>query len=182
MNRLVPAILVATFVAFIFFVMLRAWHKRVKASDSAELNAVIPAGSELVTSIANVFYVATVHSLAPLERVALRGLRFRGWSTIDVYNEGVIVRVRGEQPVTLPTAVITGTSARQMVIDKVVESGGLIGIDWVRDDQQLSTVFRVNNAEQRAQFQSLEQRLTKHAHSPINPQHPTTTLESSPIV
>lgn len=182
MNRLGPAILVAAFVAFIFFVMIRAWRKRVRASDAIELNSVIPAGSELVVAIANVFYVATVHSLAPLERVALRGLRFRGWATIHAYNEGVVVRVRGEQAVTLPTAAITGTSPRQVVVDKVVESGGLIGIDWMRDDQQLSTVFRVNTAEQRAQFETLKQHLKKHAQRSSNLQQPATTAESSPIV
>lgn len=166
MSRLLPVLIVVVFVAFIFAVMLLAWRKRALRSTGIEVLDALPAGAQFIFDISNVFYVATVRSREPLERIALSGLRFRGHADIRVFDTAIEIHVRGEHAVAISNRHLIGVNVSQVVIDKVVEPDGLMSIEWQSGVELLSTVFRVKQPAHRKEFL----RIADHVEQ-INAQH-----------
>lgn len=159
MSRLVPALIVAAFVFFVFLVMWNAWRKRKKHAMSLALpQSFSDASTESLTTIANLFYVATTPTDRPLERIAVRGLSYRGNAEIDVHEQGIVIRVTGEVPVAITGSSIRSVSPQQLTIDKVVEKDGLTAIVWQSELGELSSVFRVKNFATQQQLRELHTR------------------------
>lgn len=165
MSRLVPALIVAGVVLFIFFVMWNAWRKRKKnAAAVAPAQALADASAQSVATITDLFYVATTLVGKPLDRVAVRGLSYRGKAEIDVYEQGIVIRVTGELPVAVEATSIRSVAPQQLTIDKVVEKGGLTAITWQSELGELSTVFRVKNPAAQQQLHELN---AQFVHPPV---------------
>ena len=159
MSRLVPALIVAAFVIFIFLVMWNAWRKRKRHAMALALpQAFADSSVESIATIVNLFYVATTPVDKPLDRIAVRGLSYRGNSENDVYEQGIVIRVTGEVPVAIAGNSIRSVAPQQLTIDKVVEKDGLTAVVWQSELGELSSVFRVKNAAAREQLRELHTR------------------------
>lgn len=158
MERFLPALIVGLVVVLVFVVMWRAWRAR-RASTPAEIwsQDVTWPDHEPLESVQQLFYVATTFRDKPLDRVLPPGLGFRGNARLDIHAEGVVIRVTGERPFAIAAEHILGCSVQQLTIDKVVERDGLVALAWRSPVGELTSVFRVKNAAQRARLLNLNQ-------------------------
>lgn len=144
------AIITLVLFAVMITLALGAWRKRAihqEAAFAAPLEALEYFGELRLQSKA--FYVATTYASNHLERIAAYGLGTRGFGQIFVFSEGVLVVRNGERPLAIDKASIVSVTTNQVAIDKTVESGGLISIDWVQDFTDLSTHLRIVDASER---------------------------------
>lgn len=131
--------------------MARSWQRRV-ARDAQYHAAPVPA--ELGTAVVDteVLYVATTVAES-LERLALNGLKFRGYAAFTVVPEGVVIAVSGESPVLIPAARITGVGTASHTIDRGVGKDGLVAITWRAlgtDEPVVDTYVRALDADNSA--------------------------------
>jgi hypothetical protein len=128
MDRLIPGTIVIVLLLGIITIMILGWRGRVKRQAQFEVPAADAAGSTLASSTG--LYVATTLANAPLERVTVSGLAFRGRAVVTVSTGGVEVAVNGEKPVFVNTGSIRSVGTSTWTIDRVVESGGMLRLDW----------------------------------------------------
>lgn len=161
MSRTAFAILMASIVVLILGGMWIAWRARSRRDA-----AVAGSGSALTGDIIAVFprasYVSTTPIGSPFERVAIPGLRYKGFAEVTVRRDGVSIAVPGEPAVHLSAAQVSGTSTAGGRIGKIVERDGLSLLQWrsnLDDTEQpdggasrdLESSFRFTNpTEQRA--------------------------------
>jgi len=89
-------------------------------------------------------YVATTRAGEPLERVAARGLAFRGPATAFVDERGVLIRRAGERDVWIERAAMRGLGRATWTIDRVVERDGLHVVRWALGERELDTYLRLD--------------------------------------
>ena len=150
-----PAIMVAIVVAAILAAMFLAWRARSGRVAGLSLPALLTDPGEPLFRCSRVFYVATTLASQPLERIPLVGLKYRGFADIEASTTGIVVSIAGERPTAIERSLIQSVKPQQLTIDKVVEPGGLIGIEWESKLGPLVSVFRVQNAAARADLLSL---------------------------
>lgn len=95
------------------------------------------------------FYVATTYAANQLERIAAYGLGARGNGQILIFSEGVLIIRNGEVPLAIPRQAIIGVETTQVTIDKAVEPGGLISIQWIQEKTELATQLRIVDTDSR---------------------------------
>ena len=130
----------------------RAWRKRIsqqEASFDAPLEALDFFGELRIQ--AKGFYVATTFASNHLERIAAYGLGVRGFAQIFVFSEGILIIRKGERPLAIGKHSLLSVSINQVAIDKTVEKGGLISIDWTQGSTHLSTHLRIVDPIEREQ-------------------------------
>lgn len=135
------------------------WRKRV-AKQTAEFDAPLEAldmFGELLAQ-AKGFYVATTYRSNSLERIAAYGLGARGVAQFFVFSEGLLIVRNGERPLAIDKSNLLSVGASTATIDRAVEKGGLLSIDWLQGATELSTHLRIVDSAQRAAF---EQQLLK---------------------
>lgn len=167
MERVLPVSIVAVVVLGILTLMLIAWRRRASKAEPVSLASELDCPGERRQELSDLFYVATTFRDAPLERVAIRGLRFRGFADVSLFDEGIVITVRGEAPCAIPRAKLTGVTTQQLTIDKVVEPNGLIAVHWMSALGELSSVFRVQQPESRADLLSLSTELIPPLNTPV---------------
>ena len=146
------AIISASLFILLVAVAVRAWRSRVanqQTSFDEPLEALEYFG-QLVAS-AKAFYVATTFAANPLERIGAYGLGARGFAQVFVFSEGLLVVRNGERPLAIDKSAIESVSLSQVAIDKAVESGGLVQIDWLQNGVELSTHLRIVEPQSRQQ-------------------------------
>jgi hypothetical protein len=94
-------------------------------------------------------YVATTIAGEPLNRVTAYGLGFRGKAEVLVADSGLLISRRGERPLAIAAGQISNFEFAQAVIDRGVEKDGLVAINWLQDQTELTTVLRFNSAADR---------------------------------
>ncbi len=150
MTKETMALYAAALFATLVTLAILGWRRRVarqSASFSQPLEALEFFG-ELITSVKG-YYVATTEAANHLERFAAYGLGIRGEAQIMVFDEGVLIVRKGERPLALDRAQINSASTNQAVIDRVVETGGLVTINWTQDSTELSTHIRAVDSNSR---------------------------------
>lgn len=129
---------------------VRSWLRR-KSQQSASFSRPLEAleffGEQLCE--ANGFYVATTYAQNLLERIAAYGLGARGHAKVFVFTEGILIVRTGEVPLAIDKASIIRVGTNQVVIDRAVEPGGLISIEWQHEQSQLATHLRIVDEKQR---------------------------------
>ena len=129
---------------------IRSWIRR-KAQQSASFSRPLEAleffGEQLAEATG--FYVATTYAQNLLERIAAYGLGGRGVAKVLVFTEGVLIVRNGEVPLAIDKAAIIHVGTNQAVIDRAVEPGGLISIEWQHEQSQLATHLRIVDEKQR---------------------------------
>ncbi len=96
-------------------------------------------------------YVATTAHDTPLERLAIRGLGFRSRVAITVTSAGVVLDLPGQPRIVVPPSRLVDVAQSTVVIDRVVEAGGLTRLAWRIDgDRVVDSFFRPQDASARA--------------------------------
>lgn len=151
MEKNIMALITLLLFSAMIALAFRAWRKRIRqqeASFEAPLEALEFFGE--VLSQAKAFYVATTFANNHLERIAAYGLGARGFAQIMVFSEGILIIRNGEDPLAIGKESLVSISSNQVAIDKTVEKGGLISIDWINGSTTLSTHIRIVDSNERA--------------------------------
>ncbi|RFA14752.1 hypothetical protein B7R22_08530 [Subtercola boreus] len=130
MNTLVLAIPVIALLVVLYLAMLLGWRARKRRQAGFAAAAVTPEDAGALLFEAPMLYVATTPAKKPLERLVLPGLAFRGRGTFIVWEKGVTLSINGELDVYVPYGNIRSIGTSTFTIDRVVETGGLVRLDW----------------------------------------------------
>ncbi|QIM16603.1 hypothetical protein G7067_09605 [Leucobacter insecticola] len=169
MSRTSFAILMASIAALALIGMWIAWRgRRRRGEDSYRLSSVPELQGEILAEFPRVSYVSTTPLGAPLERVAIPGLRYKGFAEVTVRQDGVTIAVTGEPAVHVPTAQLRGTDTASGRIGKVVERDGLSLLLWEpRPEHDIDLIvessFRFTNSEDQIAFSRAIETLTDEA-------------------
>ncbi|MDQ1575497.1 MAG: hypothetical protein QOH55_647 [Microbacteriaceae bacterium] len=130
MDRFWPTTIVVVFTALVLWLMTVSWRRRVRRDAALVLSHDVPTelGDELAT--VDAFYVATTAHRVPLERLAIKGLGFRGRASVRVATAGVVLGIAGESDVFIPAGAIVEVANATWTIDRVVEKDGLVLLAW----------------------------------------------------
>lgn len=161
MSRVLPTILTIAFVALIFVSMYLSWRRRTIASRTRVQPTHLGTESKLVLTLSNVLYVVTNPVGDPYTRFAVKGLMHRGRGSIQVRTDGLVVSVVGEEPVAIQNEQILRVQPQQYTVGKVVEKDGLLGITWLCDEHEVTSVFRGVTEEAQRQLTALGATLTQ---------------------
>lgn len=146
MDRLTPTLIIVAFLALVFTLMLLGWRARRRRQADIARPETAPATLGVPTLVLEGWYVATTLADQPLERVAVHGLGFRARATAAVHPEGVVLAVRGQEPILIATDAIRGAGRATWAIDRVVETDGLVLIGWMLGDTPVDSYLRIPDA------------------------------------
>lgn len=127
-----PALLALVLLLFVVFLVLMAlgWGARRRRQRSIPPLPRVPDRRGDERARFDGFYVSTTVANEPLNRIAVRGLGFRSRAAVSVSDVGVVLELRGVDPVFLPTGAIREVRTARVTIDRVVEEGGLVVLAW----------------------------------------------------
>ncbi|MFB2556029.1 PH-like domain-containing protein [Herbiconiux liangxiaofengii] len=132
MERLVPGALVTAFALLVLLAMVWGWRARRRRQSAFGAPTGAPdealRGEEKLR--ASVLYVATTTAGDPLDRLTIPGLAFRGRGTLAVYETGLAIAIPGEPETFIAREHLRSIGTSTWTIDRVVEPGGLVRIDW----------------------------------------------------
>ncbi len=114
--------------------MLFAWRRRVRRDAVFTAPLGVPEHAD-VTRRDEVLYVSTTRHGQPLERLAIAPLAFRARGELAVTDRGIALALDGAPTVFLATERLVSVDRANVTIDRVVEPGGLVRIDWRVDDE-----------------------------------------------
>jgi len=165
MERLLPAAIIVVVLLGLLALMLLGWRRRTRSQSALPLPSTVP--SELGDALwrGEALYVATTRAGDQLDRVAVHGLGFRARGEVGVHPEGVVLALRGSDPVFIARDRVHGIGRATWAIDRVVEPGGLVVLDWLLDDVALDSYLRLS-AERSAELLTAVQSLL----APTNPE------------
>ncbi|WP_427868790.1 hypothetical protein [Leucobacter luti] len=162
MSRTAFTIFMISIAGIMLIAMLIAWRARGKRAaamfgpqagaeatpeTAEEAGSEAPLGGEFVAEFRDVSYVSTTPAGAPLERVAIPGLTYKGFADVEVRRGGVTIAVTGETPVEIAAARVLGTATTNGRIGKAVERDGLSLLLWQADTpegpRELESSFRL---------------------------------------
>ncbi|GAA1754665.1 PH-like domain-containing protein [Agromyces humatus] len=129
MDKWIGGIVAVVVVAVIVWLMYRSWRHRT-VRDESLTSYPLPESPGAPALEAEVLYVATTPVGDPLERLAVKGLAFRGAAHVEVVSPGVILRIAGESTTFIPAARLVGASTASYTIDRGVEPDGLVALTW----------------------------------------------------
>lgn len=144
-KNLMAVISAVLFVALLAFVV-RAWRSKAQAqaSEMSQPNEALEYFGELLTA-AKGFYVATTFANNHLDRIAAYGLGPRGVAQVMVFTEGLLIVRTGESPLAIDRSQISSVTLGQTAIDKAVEPGGLLQVNWSQGSTDLTTHLRITD-------------------------------------
>lgn len=154
MTKEVIGTIAIAFVALVALVIYRSNRKL-----RVQQEALMPEPEQFAGTGESVYYVATVFTERPLDRVWAHGLGMRGNALLSISENGLGISRAGEQGFLIPKRDTTGLHLQTATIDKSVERDGLIAVDWSLGGQNLSTSFRVANSAKRIEILSEIERL-----------------------
>lgn len=150
MDRGVLMGIVLVFLVLLLALMFFGWRARQRRQTAVAKPERAPEQLGTVRGEFDGFYVATTMAGDPLNRIAVRGLGYRSRARLTVADAGVVLALRGEDEVFIPTASLREVTTATWTIDRVVEKGGLILIGWTLGPAGESTAvdsyFRLESA------------------------------------
>lgn len=120
----------------ILVAMLFAWRRRLRRDSVHTAPLGVPEHAEVV-SRHGVLYVATTRHDEPLERLAIKPLAYRARGELAITDRGAALCLDGSPTVFLASAKIAAVDRATVTIDRVVEPGGLVRVDWHVDDDTI---------------------------------------------
>lgn len=130
MDRILPVTIIAILTVLALLGMYLGWRSRQRRQAALPHPHSAPAelGREIVRR--DCLYVATTLAGQPLERIAVSGLGFPGQAAVLVSEAGVALSIAGESDAFIPAADLLGVGRASWTIDRAVESGGLVVVNW----------------------------------------------------
>lgn len=160
MDRLLPTLIIALVIAGVFSLMLHGWASRRRRQAGLARPVAAPEALGAASLTVEGWYVATTKADEPLERIAVHGLGFRARATAAVHPEGVVLIVRGQQPLIITPATLRGAGRATWAIDRVVERDGLVLIGWMLGDSPVDSYLRLPDPNAATAFVAAVQALT----------------------
>lgn len=117
-----------TLLLLIFGLMWWSWCRR-SCRDAKLGGYPVPVDLSVPLLRLPIIYVATTQFADRLERVLVRGLEFRASGEVLWYSHGLLFEL-SSGPIWLPATVITNCDLASFTIDRGVERGGLVAIEW----------------------------------------------------
>ena len=186
MSRTGFTVLMIAIAVLVLGAMWLAWRARAARDAAGAETSEAPAG-ELLARFPRASYVSTTPAGAPLERVAIPGLRYKGYADVAVRRDGVTIAVTGEAPVHLPAERLAGTGTARGRIGKAVERDGLSLLRWRAAagpyaGRELESSFRFADPAEQHRFAAAVARAADPAPAPDaapTPETPPTTQEDA---
>jgi hypothetical protein len=125
--------------AFLATFAFLAWKSRLRDQERLLDRPVVIPGR---TSGHSAFYIATTFANRPLDRVIAFGLAHRGRCTLSSSPKGIDVSRVGEVSFQIPRSGFLGVGASSAVIDRAVETNGLITLRWRLGREEVESHFR----------------------------------------
>ncbi|SKA84971.1 hypothetical protein SAMN06295879_0681 [Agreia bicolorata] len=155
MDRILPGSIILLGVVGLLILMVLGWRARGRRQSALSTAAVPPDEllGELRIAVTGL-YVSTTTAGAPLDRVTLRGLGFRGRATVSVFDAGILISVTGEPQIFVATERVRSVGTSTWTIDRAVEEGGLVRLDWTLESESstpaadVESFFRIENPDQ----------------------------------
>lgn len=122
---------------------LWGWRRRLKRYRGEALSLIHDVPVSPIALSVNALYVATTEADEPLARVAAGALSYRAKAKLEVYTEGLCVRIPGESPVLFPSREGLLAGRATWTIDRVVERDGLVMVRWQLGGRDVDSYFRV---------------------------------------
>ncbi|MEO0049422.1 MAG: hypothetical protein RL556_754, partial [Actinomycetota bacterium] len=109
-------------------------------------------------------YVATSYSSNLLKRIVAFGLGNRGRCDVFSGDSGIVLVRKGEPDLAIETKAIISVELADHAIDRGVEADGLIRINWLNGEIQVSTFIRAATRQQQKMiFQKFHSLAAKEA-------------------
>ncbi|MCK2021740.1 hypothetical protein KZC52_02280 [Microbacterium sp. kSW2-24] len=121
------------FALLVLLTMLLSWRRRQRRDSAIVAPLGVPEHAE-VASRHEVLYVSTTKHDQPLERLAISPLAYRARGELAITDRGVALCLDGAPTVFLASSRLVDIGRATVTIDRVVEPGGLVRIDWRADD------------------------------------------------
>ena len=141
-GKLLDAAVVIVILALAFTGMALGWRARRRRQAGLATPATPPAEIGDVALREDLFYVATTPADAPLERITVHGLGFRGRAAIIVAAAGIRLDIAGEAPAFIPAADLRGVGRATWTIDRAVGGAGLVFVRWLLGDAEVDSYLR----------------------------------------
>lgn len=151
MNRPLFALIFIALVALILFGMWWGWRARSRRDQHVAATKPTFTGTT-IAEFSRIMYVSTTPLGQPLVRVAAPGLRYRGFSKIRVFSDGVEITVTGENPVRLSAEQVGGTGSARVRVGKAVERSGLTLLQWTESERAYESTFRFEDHDTERRF------------------------------
>ncbi len=143
MDRTTSTTIVIAVILLALLGMYLGWRARQRRQSSLPEIATVPADAGAVRYSAETFYAATTIAGEPLNRVAVRGLGFRGRATVTVTDLGVILGIAGVPEAFIQISALRRVERATWTIDRVVENGGLVLIAWTLGETDIDSYLRL---------------------------------------
>jgi len=146
-DRYVSASLVLAFLVVVLLLLALGWRNRRKRQSFLPPLSSVPAELGVLILESSGLYVATTLAGDRLERVAVRGLGFRSRVTLAVHENGIVLSIPGQTDSFIDAASTTAVSRSTWTIDRVVEDGGLVCLEWTLGETAVESFFRVEDSQ-----------------------------------
>jgi hypothetical protein len=124
----------------------RGWARKTK-SQTVTLDQ--PEFSDFVDEGNGGWYVATTFAGRPLDRVTGHGLGYAGKARVLIGEGGVQISRNGEKSFFIRESTLKNISRTSTVIDKAVESDGLLSLRWKLGETEVETHLRFSRSQDR---------------------------------
>lgn len=169
MNRTEFAFLMVGIAVVFLGLMWLGWRSRNRRDAGVAASSAALSG-EVLGSFPRAAYVSTTPVGSPLERVAVPGLRYKGYAEVTVRRDGVSIQVTGEAPVTIAASQVRGSDTAQGRVGKIVERDGLSLLRWHPEagaqghgERDLESSFRLADPLEQRRFAEAVEAITDNA-------------------
>ncbi len=145
MARPVLGLLVVLVLLLLLALMWWGWSRRRRRQSGLPAPQPAPESLSGIRFDDELLYVATTLAGQPLERVTVQGLGFRARGRVTVADEGVVLALRGADPVLVPSHSVRGADRATWTIDRVVERDGLVLLGWSLGGTDVDTYLRADS-------------------------------------
>ncbi|TKR22962.1 hypothetical protein FA014_13710 [Cellulomonas hominis] len=135
--------------------MGRGWRRLSRGASPVPAPPAVPAEEALGdarTEPLDATYVSTTRAGDWLDRVGAHGLGVRSAATVQVFDQGVVVRRRGAPDVFVPRAALRAAGTSGGMAGKVVGGEGLVVLTWAPspddDPRGLDTGLRLRHRQE----------------------------------
>jgi hypothetical protein len=134
--------IVLVVLAILLVLLAVGWRRRARRQSSIAQPAAAPHDPGALIGLFTGQYVATTVAGAPLERIAVHGLGFRGNVHVTVTTLGALVSIDGTSDKWIAATNMRDRRTATWTIDRVVEPGGLDLLEWDLGGTLVDTYFR----------------------------------------
>ncbi|MGW9020873.1 PH-like domain-containing protein [Leucobacter chromiiresistens] len=183
MTRTAFALVMVAIAAVVLLAMWIGWRGRARRHSAFAEHGDALVGA-VVAAFPRVGYVSTTRIGAPLDRLSIPGLQFKGFADVTLRADGATIAVTGEPEIHLPVDRLLGTDVASRRVGKAVERDGLSVLQWrAADGSAVESSFRFSLPADQLRFADAVAQIipagAAHAPGPQTHSTPHTTQEDA---